>query len=95
MVITRVAPLSIAKIAGLLYLILGLIFGAIVSLLALAGGMASGEEEGAFFGALFGVGAVVMLPIVYACLGFVMTLIMAALFNVAAGITGGVEIDAR
>ena len=47
------------------------------------------------FGALFGVGAIILLPIFYGCMAFVMTLIQAALFNVAARMTGGVEIEAR
>jgi hypothetical protein len=40
-------------------------------------------------------GAIILAPIFYGCIGFVMTLIMAALFNVAAGIVGGVEVEAR
>ena len=37
MVIRRVGPLSCAKVAGLLYLIMGFVFGAFVSLFALGG----------------------------------------------------------
>ena len=102
MTITRVSPLSAAKVAGLLYVVIGLIFGACVSLFAmLAGGMAAaagGGDNGAaaaFGSALFGVGAIVILPIFYGFFGFVGTLIMAALFNVAAGMVGGVEIEAK
>jgi len=95
MVITRVAPLSCAKVAGLLYLVLGLIFGGIVSLVALAGGFAAGESGGAFMGALFGVGAVILLPICYGALGFVMWLIITWLFNVAVGMVGGIEMDVK
>jgi hypothetical protein len=95
MVINRVAPLSVAKIAGTLYAILGVIFGAIVSLIALAGGMAASSDEpgAAAMGAIFGAGAVIILPILYGGLGFVMTLLMAALFNMAARIVGGVQVD--
>jgi hypothetical protein len=95
MTITRVGPLSVAKVAGLLYVIMGLVFGAFVSLAAMIGGFAANQEGAGAFGALFGVGAIILLPIFYGCLGFVMTLIMAALFNVATGIVGGVEVDAR
>jgi len=97
MTITRVGPLSIAKIAGLLGVVIGLIFGAFVSLFSLAGaafGAGAGEDR-AMFGALFGVGAIILLPIFYGCMAFVMTLIQAWLFNVAAGMVGGVEIEAR
>jgi hypothetical protein len=95
MVINRVGPLSAAKLAGTLYAILGLIFGAIVSMVSLAGGMAAGNDEpgAAAMGAIFGVGAVILLPLLYGCLGFLMTLLMAALFNMTARIAGGLEID--
>ena len=97
MTITRVGPLSVAKIAGILYAGIGLIIGAFFSLFAMVGGLAAAaNNDGAgAFGAIFGLGAIILAPIFYACLGFVMSLIMAALFNVAASIVGGVEVDAR
>ena len=97
MTITRVGPLSVAKIAGLLGVVIGLIFGGFVSLFSLAGAAigAGGGEDGAMLGAFFGVGAIILLPIFYGCMAFVMTLIQAALFNVAAKVVGGVEIEAR
>lgn len=91
MVIRRVGALSCAKVSGLLYLILGLIVGAclsLVSLLGFAGGSYSPLQG------MFGAGAIVMLPIFYGALGFLGTLVMAWLFNFAAGVTGGIEIDA-
>ena len=77
MVINRVGPLSVAKLAGMLYAIFGLIFGAIISLIALAGGMAADSDEpgAALVGAIFGAGAVIVLPILYGGMGFVMTLL--------------------
>jgi hypothetical protein len=95
MVINRVNPLSVAKLAGMLYAILGLIFGAIISVVALAGGMAGNFDEpgAAPIGVIFGAGAVILLPILYGGLGFVMTLLMAALYNITARIVGGVQID--
>ena len=97
MTISRVGPLSVAKIAGLLGVVIGLIFGAFISLFSMAGAAfgASQGQDGAFFGALFGVGAIILLPIFYGCMAFVMTLIQAALFNIAVGIVGGIEIEAR
>jgi hypothetical protein len=95
MVINRVGPLSVAKVAGMLYAITGLFFGAIISLVALAGGMAANSEApgSAAIGMIFGVGAVVLLPIFYGCLGFVITLLMAALYNLVARTVGGVQVD--
>ena len=97
MVIKRIAPLSLAKIAGTLYAIMGLIFGCIVSLIALAGGFASAAETSPFanLGAMVGVGAIIVLPIFYGGLGFVGTLIAAWLYNVIAGVVGGIELDVQ
>jgi hypothetical protein len=92
MVIRRVGALSCARVAGLLYLILGFVFGAIVSLLTMGGTM-FGDQPGGVFASMFGASAIVVLPIFYGCLGFVMTFIMAVLFNLVVGITGGIEVD--
>jgi hypothetical protein len=90
MVIRRVGALSCAKIAGLLYLILGFVFGACISLFAVIGSGLFPDGGSTFFGA----GAIVILPIFYGVGGFLGTLLMASLFNLVAGITGGVEVDA-
>jgi len=91
-VIRRVGALSCAKVAGLAYVIVGFVFGACVSLLAMAGFFAAGMDNA--FPALFGTAAIVILPFFYGALGFVGTLIMASLFNLVAGLTGGIEVDA-
>lgn len=93
MIIRRVGPLSFAKLSGMLYAILGLIFGGIVSLLALAGGFGSNTSGGGGFSALVGAGAVVVFPIFYGLMGFLGTLIGAWLYNIVAGVVGGVEVD--
>ena len=96
MTITRIRPLSFAKISGTLYVLLGLVGGGIISLIALVGGFPP-DTSGApgFARVLFGVGAVVVLPILYGGLGFLATLIAAWLYNVVAGFVGGVEIDVQ
>lgn len=94
MVIRRVGALSCARVAGLLYVIMGFVFGAFVSLFSL-GGMFAGPPglHGTLGSTFFGAGAIVFLPIFYGVLGFVMTLVGATLFNVIVGITGGIEVD--
>jgi hypothetical protein len=93
MVIKRVGPLSCAKIAGTVYAIMGLIIGGIVSLVALAGGLVSNSGIRAGAGAMLGVGAIVFFPILYGCMGFIVTLIGAWLYNVVSGLVGGIEMD--
>ena len=99
MVITRVNPLSVAKVAAVLYAGIGLIAGALFSLVgagmsaALAG--AQGLEGLGPLGAMFGVGAIVIMPIVYAVMGFIGSFIFALIFNFAAGLTGGIEVETK
>ena len=93
MVVRRVVPLSVAKVAGALYALMGLIVGAIVAIAALVGAFAADQDAG-FMGSIMGVGAIVALPLLYGGLGFVFTLIAAWLYNVVAGMVGGIEFDA-
>lgn len=91
MTIKRIGPLSCAKIGAALNAVMGLVGGIIFSLAAMVGAFA-GNDAG-MFGAIFGVGAIVILPIFYACFGFVITLIMAVIYNALASAVGGIEVD--
>jgi hypothetical protein len=94
MVIKRIGPLSVGKIAGTLYAVMGVLIGAVVSLIAMAGSTLGSDTAGASgMGALLGVGAIVIFPVLYGGLGFVFTMLAAVLYNVVAGMVGGVEVD--
>ena len=95
MVIKRFQPLSVGKVAGVLYGAMGLVVGAIVSLATTIGGLARHDAFGALAGGLAGIGAIVLLPILYGCLGFIVAIIAAWLYNLAAGFVGGIEIDVK
>jgi hypothetical protein len=99
MVLKSVGVLSVAKVFAILYGVFGLIVGAVVSLIAFLGAVgsamgANGPEgaAGMVFGLIFGAGGIIVLPIVYAAMGFVGGLIGAWLYNVVAGMVGGVEL---
>ena len=92
MVVRSVAPFSVAKIAGVLYALIGLIMGAFFALAALAGAFAGAEDFG-IMGSIMGVGAIVVLPLFYGCMGFVFTLIAAFLYNLIAGMIGGIRFE--
>ena len=93
MIVKRVGPLSCARLSGLLYAVIGLFIGGVFSVIAFAGGFASDTPEFAGFAPFIGVAAVIVLPILYGLMGFVTTLILAWLYNLAAGVLGGVELD--
>lgn len=92
MILKRLGPLSLAKVAGFLYAVMGLIAGCVFALIAVFGGAVSQASQGPVMGVLFGVGAIVFLPILYGGLGFLGSLLMAALYNFAASIAGGIEL---
>jgi hypothetical protein len=95
MVIKRIGALSCARIVATLYAVMGLVVGGIFSLVALAGGFASDGSGAAGLSALIGVGAIITFPILYGCVTFVVTLIGVWLYNVMAGLVGGIEMDVQ
>jgi hypothetical protein len=91
MVIRHVAPLSAAKVFATIYAVIGLVVGAILTFAASMGGVAA--QALGVIAPVVGVAAIIILPIVYACIGFIGTLLVASIYNVAAGMVGGIEID--
>jgi hypothetical protein len=91
--IKKIGILSLGKILGILYALLGLILGAFITLFALITPAFSSTSAPGMFGALFGVGAIILLPIFYGVMGFVMGLIMALLYNLVASWVGGLEVE--
>jgi hypothetical protein len=88
MVLHRIGSRSTAKVVAVLYAIFGLIMGAFFSLAALF--RADGGHA-----PLWGVAAVVIFPVLYGVLGFLVTLLTTWLYNVVAGAVGGIELDLR
>jgi hypothetical protein len=92
MVIRRFNPVSCARIAGVLYAVMGIFFGAAVSLFSTFGAFTP-PDGGSRLPFFFGAAAIVVLPIFYGCLGFVTALVGATLYNILAGRVGGIELD--
>ena len=94
-VLKRVGVLSVAKVLGAWYALMGLVAGALFSLFSVLGaaiGMASGEGE-AVWALLFGVGAIIIMPIFYGLLGVVFGALGALFYNLTAKIAGGIELE--
>lgn len=93
MELRRIGAVSLAKISACCYAVLGLIIGAVFSLIAvLASSVAEPGTGGPLMG-LFGAAAVIVLPICYGVAGFIGALIMAGVYNLVAGIVGGIHLD--
>jgi hypothetical protein len=95
--IRRFGALSVGKQLGLTYALLGLLIGAVVALFSLFGaglGAALSEDSGGSIpGVLLGVGAIIFIPALYGILGFIGGLIGAGIYNLVAGITGGIQVE--
>jgi len=81
--LTRIAPLRAGIVLGIMYGILGLIVAPFLLIAALVGKDA----------AMAGVALAVMLPILYGAGGFIGGIIAAALYNLIAKWTGGLEFE--
>ena len=90
-VIRRVGVVSLAKMMGCLYALLGLIIGACFSLFALLAGSMNLVDSGFGLSKLVGVGAIILFPILYGVIGLIGGLITGALYNLVAAMAGGVE----
>jgi hypothetical protein len=106
LIVKRIGVLSFAKVYAVLMAFVGLLVGLIWALILLVAGAAvssvpqqQGAANGPGAGSIMAMGAVgalmivIFAPIFYGVIGFVFGAIGAALFNLAAGVAGGLEMD--
>lgn len=100
MTIRRFGVISVAKIYGLLMFIFGLVVGVIYGLVLIVFGAAISAMAPSRDATAGGVSTVVMglammigFPLFYGILGFIMGAIGALIYNVVAGIIGGVKFE--
>jgi hypothetical protein len=99
MVIKRFGVFSAAKIYGVVMAGVGLVIGIPLGLLMIIFGAAmmsaAGSRGAAGGGVGIGIGVFYMigLPIFYGVIGFIFGAIGAAIYNLAAGMLGGVELE--
>lgn len=91
-VLKRIAPGSAFKVGLVIYGFLGLILGAFCSVIAFAG-MQFAPHARFPFGREIGMFAVILCPIIYGIIGGIGAAIGAAIYNLASGWVGGVEVD--
>jgi uncharacterized membrane protein len=97
MVLRRIGVWSAARLAGLIYAVIGVLAGLIFALISMVttviGVATQSEDLPTWFGALFGVGAIFIFPILYGVMGLAFGALMAALYNLFSGFVGGLELD--
>ncbi|MGH9874681.1 MAG: hypothetical protein ACRD9S_19660 [Pyrinomonadaceae bacterium] len=101
MTIRRFSVFSVAKIQGFLAFVIGLLIGVIYGLVVMIFGAAiSSLAPQADSQAMTGVGAIVLglvimiaVPIFYGILGFIGGAIGALVYNLAAGVVGGLKFE--
>ncbi len=94
MVIKRIAPLSAARITATVYAVFALPVGSYIAAARIFRAPSSPHQGlTPLFDFVFGSGAIILLPLVYAALGFVITFLAALLYNFLASIVGGIQID--
>jgi hypothetical protein len=92
-VIKRINLGSIFKLALVVYAFVGLIVGAICAVFILAGSAVFSQLHMPFVGVTAAVLCLIAAPIFYGILGAVIWVMIAALYNLAAGWVGGVELE--
>lgn len=95
MIIKKLDVLSVGKITGIIAAAFGLLAGLFLlvfggMLAGLAGGTGEGNPLLAVGGGIVGV---IALPIIYGICGFIGGLIQALIYNLAAGVIGGIRIE--
>jgi hypothetical protein len=90
--ITHIAPLSVGKVAFVLYGCIGLIACIFFVPVMLFGTMMNPAAHRFPGGALFVVALVIGMPIFYATIGSLFAMLAVAIYNVVAGMVGGVEL---
>ena len=88
--LTHLAPLRAGIVLGVLYGILSLIAVPFFLIVAIIG-----SKSGSPAPAVFGIGFAIMLPVIYATVGFIGGIIAAAIYNLVAKWTGGLEFEVR
>jgi hypothetical protein len=94
MILRSVGVLSCGKVLGILYAVIGLIAGLFMALWSMVGVAVNAQGGNAMMPMMgFGVALVIIMPILYGIMGFIGGIIFAGLYNLVAGMVGGLELE--
>jgi hypothetical protein len=89
--IKRIAPLQLAKMSALVYGVMGLLFCPVFLVMSLMTSHLAQQQRVGMM--VFGTGFALMMPVIYAVMGFVFGALSAFIYNVAARWIGGIEVE--
>src|SRR3954464_10651686 len=100
MMVRRIGVFSLAKIQALLMFVMGIIIGVIYGLIFMLFGAAMSSVAGGSDLVIGGVSSIVVgllmmigIPIFYGVLGFIVGTISGFIYNIAAGVVGGIKLE--
>lgn len=93
MIVKRVGVASVAKLYGAISAAFGLLIGLVFALASVLGAGFADSGAEAMLGPIFGIGAIIVFPIIYGCMGLIGGALGAVLYNLFAGMVGGLEIE--
>jgi len=92
--IQRFDPIQLGKVFALVYGGLALLIAPFMILFALLGAHSTqGMPQAGGIAGIFGIGFAIMFPIIYAIAGFLGGIIGAFIYNIAAKIVGGIQVE--
>ncbi len=92
--INRIDPVSVGKILGSMYAVMGLFIGMFMGAITmLDGGINRGNGPFGNFGVVLGGMILILAPIGYGLMGFISGVLMSLLYNLAAGFMGGFVLE--
>ena len=95
MVLKSIGVLSVAKIVGVMYAVMGLIMGMFfAAIFSFIPAMApTGDAQiPSWIAPMFGLGSIVIMPIMYGLMGFIFGAIGGVIYNLLAGALDGLEL---
>lgn len=91
-ILKRIAPASACKVGFVTYGLLGLFLGVLCTVVALGGVRFAPHAHLPFLSSV-GIFAAILCPIIYGILGGIAAAIGAAVYNLASGWVGGLEVE--
>ena len=92
MIVKRIGVLSVGKVIGGVYAIVGLLVGIPLSLTAIFSPLSSELANLGPITVITGIGAAILLPLGYGIGSFLIGVLVAALYNLVAGRFGGIDL---